>query len=162
MKPFIVAIFSFVNLGLMAVPASRHPFKVVQPNGDTITVIHKGDEYASWYEIADNGRVIAKDTTVNGSWRYVVANAGKLELSALVKKADISTDSTELTASIGDNKKLIMEIFKRQRETALAYQSSIANSVNMDDSITAKYIEKYGLPIQTKSLNTSLNTLLLN
>lgn len=158
MKPFIVAIFSFVNLGLMAVPASRHPFKVVQPNGDTITVIHKGDEYASWYEIADNGRVIAKDTTVNGSWRYVVANAGKLELSALVKKADISTDSTELTASIGDNKKLIMEIFKRQRETALAYQSSIANSVNMDDSITAKYIEKYGLPIQTKSLNTSLPT----
>ena len=131
--------------------------KVVQPNGDTITVIPVGDEYASWYELEGNGQIVDKDASVN-EWKYVSVNAGNLVLTETVKKADIMMRSSEPAAIADERRKAIMAILNRQRANTIAYEDSMANTVNMDDSITAQYVAEHGLPVQTKAPTTPLPT----
>ena len=158
MKQFLISVFAIlVTLNIMAVPAVQKPIKIIQPNGDTITVIHKGDEYASWYELEANGQIVDKDASVN-EWKYVSVNAGNLVLTETVKKADIMMRSSEPAAIADERRKAIMAILNRQRANTIAYEDSIANTVNMDDSITARYVEEHGLPVQTKALKTPLPT----
>ena len=92
-----------ICLPLNAEYADQIPMKVVQPNGDTITVIPVGDEYASWYELEGNGQIVDKDASVN-EWKYVSVNAGNLVLTETVKKADIMMRSSE-PAAIADERR---------------------------------------------------------
>ena len=70
MKRFL---FTIIILGLILNPISSEPintqpFKVAQPNGDSIIIVQRGDEYGVWYETL-NGYVIEKDSLDN--WVYV-------------------------------------------------------------------------------------------
>ena len=57
---------------IFANPVDMTPLKVIQPNGDSITIIQKGDEYGTWYETLD-GYVVDKNTS--NHWVYVNTNA---------------------------------------------------------------------------------------
>lgn len=46
---------------IFAVPTNPILHKKIQPNGDTICVFFKGDEYGAWYETL-NGYVIDKNS----------------------------------------------------------------------------------------------------
>jgi len=56
--------------GARAIPASPHPFEVVQPDGTVITLHVRGDEYFNWWEDL-NGYTVIRDGE-----RYVYARPG--------------------------------------------------------------------------------------
>ena len=58
----------FISHSLFANPINTTPFKVIQPNGDSITIVKKGDEYCSWYETLD-GYIVNKNSS--NYWVYV-------------------------------------------------------------------------------------------
>ena len=63
---------------VFAVPVDRTPRKVIQPNGDTIYVHPRGDEYGFW-TVDDKGNVISKNS--EGYWVYVTVKKGKKVLT---------------------------------------------------------------------------------
>ena len=54
-----------------AIPASPHPFEVVQPDGTSITLHIRGDEYFHWYEDL-NGYTVVLD---RGTYVYAQLSA---------------------------------------------------------------------------------------
>jgi hypothetical protein len=52
MKKLIIILFLYANIccQVFAEQADPTPRKVIQPNGDTISISLHGDEYGSWYE----------------------------------------------------------------------------------------------------------------
>lgn len=58
---FTIILLSMSYL-IFANPVDMTPLKVIQPNGDSITIIQKGDEYGTWYETLD-GYVVDKNTS---------------------------------------------------------------------------------------------------
>ena len=60
MKNFLfINIFLFTTFSIFAIPTDMTPFKITQPNGDSIIIIQRGDEYGVWYETLD-GYVVEK------------------------------------------------------------------------------------------------------
>ena len=75
---FIVTL-NLVIYFISATPTDITPFKVMQPNGDSITIIQHGDEYGTWYETLD-GYVVEKNSF--NYWVYVNTNtSGNLVLT---------------------------------------------------------------------------------
>ena len=72
MKKLIVfLLFSISVLSkVFASPANSTIHKVIQPNGDTISISLHGDEYGSWYE---NSRGNVIDRNKDKYWVYVNA-----------------------------------------------------------------------------------------
>lgn len=46
---FIISLILVTN-SMFANPTDMTPFKVIQPNGDSLTIVQYGDEYGTWYE----------------------------------------------------------------------------------------------------------------
>lgn len=68
-----------ISFQAFAIPANPEPFTVIQPNGDTLTVIQKGDEFINWGETEDGYTLL-----VNSDFHWVYAQrneAGDLEPS---------------------------------------------------------------------------------
>ena len=61
MKQFLFTMILglFVNQ-IFAKPVDSTPFKVCQPNGDSLIIVQYGDEYGSWYETLD-GYVVGEN-----------------------------------------------------------------------------------------------------
>lgn len=55
-----IFLFGFILNPIFADLADSKPFKIAQPNGDSITIVQRGDEYGSWYETLD-GYVVGKN-----------------------------------------------------------------------------------------------------
>ena len=89
MKKFKIILFLCIIVCnyVFAVPVDRTPRKVIQPNGDTIYIHPRGDEFGAWI-VDDNGDVIAKNS--EGYWVYVaVENGKKILTSQIVTKTSI-------------------------------------------------------------------------
>ncbi|MBR5822815.1 MAG: hypothetical protein IKY67_01570 [Paludibacteraceae bacterium] len=72
---------------IFAVPVNPTPRKVIQPNGDTICIHPRGDEYGAW-TVDDKGNVISKNS--EGYWVYVAIENGKRVLTnQMVTKTSI-------------------------------------------------------------------------
>ena len=80
MKRFLfIVTLNLVIYFISATPTEITPFKVMQPNGDSITIIQHGDEYGTWYETLD-GYVVEKNSS--NYWVYVNTNTnGNLVLT---------------------------------------------------------------------------------
>lgn len=111
---------------LMAGPANPTQFQIVQPNGDTISIVHKGDENVSWYETL-SGNIIDMDE--NGVWRYVCVKDGRLTLSEMLK----ATESSSISNVPSENRLAVMHILNLQRKTSIAYKDSIAGIASYDN-----------------------------
>lgn len=74
MKRFLFTIITLVLIlnPILANPVNTIPFKVCQPNGDSIVIIQRGDEYGSWYETLD-GYVVEKNSS--NFWVYVTSSS---------------------------------------------------------------------------------------
>ena len=89
MKKIGIILFLCVSVCIcaFAVPVNPAPRKVIQPNGDTIYIHPRGDEYGVW-DINDKGDVIAKNRA--GYWVYVaVENGKKILTNQIVTKTSI-------------------------------------------------------------------------
>ena len=77
MKKLIVILFLYVNIccQVFSEPADPTPRKVIQPNGDTISISLHGDEYGSWYEDA-KGDIISLNS--DNYWVYVSVENGNM------------------------------------------------------------------------------------
>lgn len=130
----ISAITSYV--GIMADPADPTPFKAIQPNGDTIEIVHKGDEYASWYELKNTKEIV--DWDKNGVWRYVIAENDKLTLSEEVKTATITAKTTAANY-VDRNRRAIMSIYEKIRQANI---EALSGEAGIPDSIAIAGISK--------------------
>ena len=76
MKKIGIILFLCVSVCnyIFAVPVNPTPRKVIQPNGDTICIHPRGDEYGAW-TVDDKGNVISKNS--EGYWVYVKIKRGK-------------------------------------------------------------------------------------
>ena len=77
MKKLIVILFLYVNIccQVFAEPSDPTPRKVIQPNGDTISISLHGDEYGSWYEDT-KGDIIALNS--DNYWVYISLENGNM------------------------------------------------------------------------------------
>ncbi len=96
MKRFLlIIILILIFYSIFASPADMIPFKVVQPNGDSITIVQYGDEYGTWYETLD-GYVVEKDSS--NYWVYVNTNTnGNLVLTNQIVNSVSSPTGINLT-----------------------------------------------------------------
>ena len=80
MKKLSIILFLCVSVCnfIFAVPVNPTPRKVIQPNGDTICIHSRGDEYGVW-TVDDKGNVISKNS--EGYWVYVTVKKGKKVLT---------------------------------------------------------------------------------
>ena len=91
---FVVILILVVKL-LFATPVDSTPIRVVQPNGDSITIIQYGDEYGTWYETLD-GYVVEKNSS--NYWVYVNTNTnGNLVLTNQIVNKTSSPTGINLT-----------------------------------------------------------------
>ena len=89
MKKFSIIILLCINIccQIIASPTDPTPRKVVQPNGDTISISFRGDEYGSWYEDM-NGYII--DLNSDKYWTYVtIQNNKKVFTNQIVASTSI-------------------------------------------------------------------------
>ncbi len=78
-KFILLAIMLSASAYIYAGPADPRPFKAVQPNGDTLTLIHRGDEYHSYF-ITIDGVVVEKDA--DGYWKHHTTQGSAFTLSS--------------------------------------------------------------------------------
>lgn len=86
---FIFIALCIFGANVWADSADSTPFYEVQPNGDTICIVLRGDEFVSWHETI-HGNVIDKDNA--GVWKYVISDAGALRLSDNIVKQSSMKD----------------------------------------------------------------------
>ena len=76
-----------VYFSIFASPTDPTPQKVIQPNGDTISISSHGDEYGSWYEDM-NGNII--DLNSDKYWTYVtIQNNQKILTQQIVTSTSV-------------------------------------------------------------------------
>mgnify|MGYP003294386938 FL=1 len=86
-KLMIILLCINIYFGTFAEPAYPIMRKVIQPNGDSISISLHGDEYASWYE-NDKGDVIALNN--ENCWVYVSAeNGNKILTNQIVSQTSM-------------------------------------------------------------------------
>ena len=113
MKKFLFTItLILISYSMFASPADMIPFKVMQPNGDSITIIQYGDEYGIWYETLD-GYVVEKNSS--NYWVYVNTNtSGNLVLTNQIVNNISSPNGINLTNvfnAIADYRTNAYEVF---------------------------------------------------
>ena len=80
----LLAYFIFASNNLYAVPAYPNPIEVAQPDGTTLTITLKGDEFVSWAESADGFTLLRNS---DGFFEYAQKNVqGDLALSGRIAK----------------------------------------------------------------------------
>lgn len=79
---------------------------MIQPNGDTVTVILRGDEYGSWHENI-NGQIIVLNDA--GFWTYAQARNGMIVASDVIVSDKVSYQMEQK-----DNAAVRKIIFSRQ------------------------------------------------
>ncbi|MBP1637546.1 MAG: family metalloprotease domain protein [Bacteroidetes bacterium] len=73
-KPITFILFTLVCIQANAVPASPYPVKIIQPDGTTLSVVLKGDEFYH-YQTTEDGYLVVKDKS--GIYNYASADAAK-------------------------------------------------------------------------------------
>jgi M6 family metalloprotease-like protein len=96
MKKLLSLLFiSMICFQLFAVPANSDPVTVIQPNGDEITLIMRGDEFINWAETLDGYTLLVNSENY---WCYAQLNSsGDLEPSSYIA-ADFLYRTQEVTA----------------------------------------------------------------
>ena len=90
-KTALLVLLLLVSYSVSAVPAYPYPVKVTQPDGTTLTVILKGDEFHR-YHTTEDGYLITKDNS--GVFNYArMESSGRL-ISTGVKAADAARRTT--------------------------------------------------------------------
>lgn len=132
MKQFLFTMILglFVNQ-IFAKPIDSTPFKVCQPNGDSLIIFQYGDEYGSWYETLD-GYVIEKDSLNN--WVYVKTdNDNNLVLTnQIVNNISIPSgiDLNSIYTAINNRRQLIYN----------SLNDDLLLSPNLEDEETAQAV----------------------
>ena len=113
MKRLILLFFIvWSTLLLMADPANPHPHIVFQPDGDSITLIFKGDEYAHWRE-TKNGLIVMRDT--DGFWKYAMVKKGTMVPSSIIARENDSPNACNPSFNQQDVRALIHKNRKKNR-----------------------------------------------
>lgn len=86
----IAILLLFVSVRASGVPAYPYPVSIKQPDGTSLTVILKGDEFHHYYTTED-GYLIAKDE--NGVFNYAGKDAQGRKIATRIKANDISARS---------------------------------------------------------------------
>jgi len=60
-----------------AIPASPFPFTVTQPDGTTLSLYRRGDEFRNWIENAEGYTMIKNEAT--GYWEFAASEDGRIE-----------------------------------------------------------------------------------
>lgn len=110
-----IILFSLFTLRLWAVPAYPNPIEIIQPDGSSLTIIQKGDEYYSWIETTD-GYSIMKNA--NGIFEYVKLDKGGNVVLSGVKVRNVNErypTETTFTASIPQSQ-IRTRLFVQQNE----------------------------------------------
>lgn len=134
MKQFLFTMILglFVNQ-IFAKPIDSTPFKVCQPNGDSLIILQYGDEYGSWYETLD-GYVIEKDSLNN--WVYVKTdNDNNLVLTnQIVNNISIPSgiDLNSIYTAIDNRRQLIYN----------SLNDDLLLSPNLEDEETAQAVQQ--------------------
>lgn len=121
MKKIIFSILTAcISVGIYAGPTDDTPFTVIQPNGDTITIRLKGDEFGSWYEDshkqvimkndaglwvyaqADNGMIKPSDVAVSDKMRHSVTQAGNATVKEIIIQNRLQCKNQLYNWSSGD------------------------------------------------------------
>ena len=91
-KAFAIALFIFICFQANAVPAYPYPIKIQQPDGTTLTVILKGDEF-NHYQTTEDGYFIKKDNI--GVYNYASLNANGKLTDTKLKANDVNHRNEE-------------------------------------------------------------------
>ena len=98
---------------IFAVPTNPILHKKIQPNGDTICVFFKGDEYGAWYE-DEKGDVIALNN--DKYWVYVtIENGNRVMTNQIVTKTSIPFNVKKDSLSLFIKQKRIESYIRRNR-----------------------------------------------
>ena len=123
MKKLIVILFLYVNIccQVFAEPSDPTPRKVIQPNGDTISISLHGDEYGSWYETR-NGElkaVYAPNAQFSGDYQFV----------QLLNEEIYAVESPDAIVPFGENAYTVMRYSQNNNSAAVAYLGKDYRSV---------------------------------
>ena len=121
MKRFLFIIeLILISCLIFAKPTDIIPFKVVQPNGDSITIVQYGDEYGIWYETLD-GHVVDKNSL--NYWVYVTGDVNNNLILTNQLVTDVSLpigiDSVNVFNTIKNNRINAYEILNN--DSAIYY-----------------------------------------
>jgi len=129
---FLVTIFA--TLKMSAVPAYPHPIEVAQPDGTTLTVTLKGDEFASWAESSDDYTLLRNS---KGFFEYAQENAqGDLILSGRLARNIQHRNAEDNTFLQKIPKKLVFSSSQRKtfRQIRQIRQQTLENTLKRSSS----------------------------
>ncbi len=96
---FFMALFSALTFKMVAVPAYPFPFVVNQPDGTTITVMIKGDEYHHYF-LTEDGYLITKSK--NDIYNYARINEKGEIVDTGIKATDVQKRSASEISKIAN------------------------------------------------------------
>ena len=145
MKRLMILLLLSINVAslIFASPAVSIMKKVMQPNGDTIFVSLKGDEYGSWYEDA-KGDIIALNN--DKYWVYVaIENGNMIQTNQIV-----SQTSTPMSI----NRDSVFKYIIQKRE-----YNYINKTVSLEEQANSRAITGKNASLPTKGVQKILTVL---
>ena len=125
---FLLNLISYQIFSSQIIPT---PFKVAQPNGDSIMIVQCGDEYGFWYETL-NGCVVEKNAS--NFWVYVTSHSNyNLNLTNQI------VNNTSFPVNINWNNVYNSIEYRRARAFDVLNHDSIL-SPNLEDEETAQAV----------------------
>ena len=150
---FILSLFSLLGyFVLIAGPANPYPQIVLQPDGDSITLISKGDEYAHWRETS-NGMIVVRDT--DGFWKYAMVQDSIMVPSSIIVRESDNPNARSTSFNQQDVRTLIHQHRIKNR----ARLNATTNVYDMDDSITAYYVRNNLIPQRRSARSSHMRTI---
>ena len=132
-KLLFLFILNLISFQIFSCQVITTPFKIAQPNGDSIIIVQRGDEYGSWYETL-NGYVIKKNSS--NFWVYVkVDNNGDLILTNQIVSHTYNPTGISL-----NNVHTVIDNYRQNFYNQLNNDALI--SPNLEDTVTAQAIEQ--------------------
>ena len=152
---FILSLFSLLAYYmLIADPANPYPQIVLQPDGDSITLISKGDEYAHWRETS-NGMIVVRDT--DGFWKYAMVQDSIMVPSSIIVRESESDNPNARSTSF--NQQDVRTLIHQHRIKNRARLNATTNVYDMDDSITAYYVRNNLIPQRRSARSSHMRTI---
>lgn len=126
-KTLAFTLLAFNWLNVSAVPASPYPVSINQPDGTTLTVYLRGDEFHH-YQTTEDGVVILKNK--NGVYNYARVDAtGKIsDTSIKAKNVKDRNDSEKLLVSEFGNSTMLNKVSSQMRTKKVSVSKKVVRS----------------------------------
>lgn len=134
-RPLVLFVLLLLGTSTMfAVPACPYPFTVYLPDGDSLVLVNRGDEFGHWLETTD-GYIVMKD--IDGFYKYAEIKEGKITPSSVSVKPGMAPSHL-----VGSQQVAVRQSLNEKRRETIRLRNAVTEKYNAYDSVTLQSLQQ--------------------